>query len=85
MLLELCDAKHLCIANTCFRKSNKKKIAYGSGCYKSKIAFCIMGKVDHMFLKNIIVITGELQHNLVIVVISKKKKKENRKCSKIKR
>ena len=25
MLLEFCDAKHLCIANTWFRKADKKK------------------------------------------------------------
>ena len=28
-----------------------------------------MGKVDHKFLKNVKVITGELQHNLVVVDI----------------
>ena len=53
MLLEFCDAKHLCIANTQFRKSDKKKITYGSGSNGSEVIFCIMGKVDLMFLKNI--------------------------------
>ena len=49
MLSEFCDAKHLCIATTWLRKADKKKITYGSGCTKSKIYFCIMGKVNHNF------------------------------------
>ena len=35
-----------------------------------------MGKVDKQFLKDVNVITGELQHNLVIVDIDKKQKKK---------
>ena len=69
MLLEFCDAKHLCIANIWFRKTDKKKITYGLGCNKSEIDFFIMGKVDRKFLKNVKVITAELQHNLVIFTI----------------
>ena len=61
-----------------FRKADKKKITYGSGYNESVIDFCIIGKVDHMFLKNVKVITGELQHDLVIVDVDKKQKKENR-------
>ena len=72
MLLEFCYAKHLCIANTWLRKADKKKIAYGSGCNKSNIDFCMMGKVDLKFFIYVKVITGELQHNLVIVDIDKK-------------
>ena len=52
MLLEFCDAKHSCIANTWLRKTDKKKITYGSRWNKSEIDFCIMGKVDRKFLKN---------------------------------
>ena len=62
MLLEFCDAKHLCITNKWLKKADRKKITYGSGCNKSEIDFCIMGKVDRKFLKNVKVITG--QHNL---------------------
>ena len=47
MLLEFCDAKHLCMAKTWFIKADKKKITNGSGCNKSEIDLCIMGKVDH--------------------------------------
>ena len=42
MLLEFCDAKHLCIANTWLRKADKKKITHGSGCNKSEIDFGIL-------------------------------------------
>ena len=42
MLLEFCDAKHLCIANTWSRKADKQYITYGSGCNESEIDFCIM-------------------------------------------
>ena len=35
-----------------------------------------MGKVDCKFLKNANVITGELQHNLVIVDVDKSQKKK---------
>ena len=44
--LELYDEKHLCIAITWLRKADKK-ITYGSGCNKSEIDLCIIGKVDH--------------------------------------
>ena len=53
ILLEFCDAKHLCIANTWSRKADKKKITYSSGYNKSEIDFCIMGKVDHKSLQNV--------------------------------
>ena len=33
------------------KKADKKKITYGSGCDKSEIDFCIMGKVDGKFMK----------------------------------
>ena len=69
MLLELCDVKHLCIVNTWLRKADNKKTTYGSECNKSEIDFCIMGKVNCKCLKNVKVITGELQHNLVVVDI----------------
>ena len=93
MLLEFCDAKHLCIANTWLRKADKKRLTYVSGCIKSEIDFCIMGKVDRKFMKNVKVITGELQHNLVVVDIDKKQRKKSRveawksktKCSKTNR
>ena len=44
VLLDFCDTKHLSIAKTWFRKADKKKIIYGSGCYESEIDVCMMGK-----------------------------------------
>ena len=76
MLLEFYDAKHLCIANTWFRRTDKKKITYSSGYNKSEIDFCMMGKADCKFLKNVKVITGEFQHNLVVVSYRQAIKKE---------
>ena len=60
MLLEFCEAKHLGTANTWYRKADKMKITYGSGCNESEIDFCIMKKVDHKFSIDVKVITGEL-------------------------
>ena len=48
MLLQFCDAKHICIAETWFRKADKRKITFGPGCNKREIDFCIIGKVDRM-------------------------------------
>ena len=53
-------------------KADSKKITYGTGCNESKIDFCIIGKVHRMFLKNVKVTSGELQHNLVVVDVDKK-------------
>ena len=61
MLVEFCDAKHSCIANTWSRKADKKKICYGSRCNKSEIDFCIVRKVDRQIFKNVKVITGGKQ------------------------
>ena len=77
MLLEFSDPKLLCIANTWLRKADKKKITYGSGCNESEINFSIIGNVDSKYLKNVKVITGELQHNLVVVDIDRKGLKQS--------
>ena len=76
MLQELCDAKHLCIANTWLRKADKKKITFGSGCNEMETGICIIGKLDRKFLKNVIVISRELQHNLVVDDVDKKQNKK---------
>ena len=51
MIFKFCDANHLCIANICFRKADNKNIIYGPGC--NELDFCIMGRVDCKFLKNV--------------------------------
>ena len=76
MLLIFCDVKHLYITITWSRKAAWKKITYGSGCNNSAIDLCIMGKVDSKLSNDVKVITGELQHNLVIVDVDRKKRKQ---------
>ena len=43
----------MCIANTSFRKADKKKLTNGSGCNVSEIDLCIMGKGDQQFSENV--------------------------------
>ena len=39
MLLEFCDEKELCVANTWFRKGEKRKVTYSTGGNESEIDF----------------------------------------------
>ena len=65
---------YLCVANTWLRKADKEKVTYGSGCKESEIDFCIMGKVERKFLRNVKVNIVELQHSLTVVDEDKNKK-----------
>ena len=60
----------LCIANTLFRKAEKK-------CMESEVDFCMIGNVDRNSFKNVNVITVEFQHNLVVADIDEKPKKQS--------
>ena len=51
MVLYFFSAKHLCIANILCRKTDKKKITYGSGYNESEIDFSIIGKGGRKILK----------------------------------
>ena len=44
MLLEFCDEKELCVANTWFRKGENRKVTYSAGENESEIDFVLMGK-----------------------------------------
>ena len=44
MLLEFCDEKELCVANTWFRKGEKRKVTYSAGGNESEIDFVLVGK-----------------------------------------
>ena len=48
MLLEFCDAKHLCIASTWFRVADKRKLTHVSGFTECETDF-LMGRVDGKF------------------------------------
>ena len=83
MLLEFCDEKELCVANTWFKKTHKRKITFKSGNNESEIDFILVSKENKKFLKNVKAIPWELQHRLLIADVDKRKlnkvvKKESR-------
>ena len=45
-LLEFCDEKELCVANTWFYKTDKRKITYSAGGCQTKIDFVLVGKIQ---------------------------------------
>ena len=44
MLLEFCEEKELCVANTWFRKGEKRKVMYSTEENEMKIDFVLVGK-----------------------------------------
>lgn len=76
MLLEFCDEKELCVANTWFRKEDKRKVTFSSGGNETEIDFVLVDKEKRKFLKDIKVFPGELQHRLVVVDVDKRKVKK---------
>ena len=66
MLLEFCDEKELCIANTWYKKPDKRKITFRSGKNESEIDFILVGKTNRKYLRDVKVIPGELQHGMVV-------------------
>ena len=64
MLLEFCDEKELCVANTWFRKGEKRKVTYSAGENESEIDFVLVGKGNRKYLRDVKVIPGELQHRI---------------------
>ena len=72
-LLEFCDEKGLCVANTWFKKKEGRKITYRAGGNETEIDFVLVGRNHRKYLKDVKVIPGELQHGLVIVDIVGKK------------
>ena len=74
MLLEFCDEKELyCMANTWFRKGEKRKVTYSTGENETEIDFVLVGKGNRKYLRDMKVIPGELQHSLVVMGLVKKK------------
>ena len=76
MLLEFCDEKKLCVANTWFRKGEKRKVTYSTGGNGTEIDFVLVGKENRKYLRDVKVIPGELQHT---GLVKKKVKKLVRK------
>ena len=76
MLLEFRDEKELCMANTWFRKGEKRKVTYSAGENETEIDFALVGKGNRKFLRDVEVIPGELQHRLVVMNLVKNKVKK---------
>ena len=80
MLLGFCNEKELCVANTWFRKEEKRKVTHSAGGNGTKIDFVLVGKENRKYLRDVKVIPGELQHRLVVTdLVTKKVKKVVRK------
>jgi len=74
-MLEFHDEKELCVANTWFRKGEKRKVTYRAGENESEIDFVLVGKGNRKYLRDVKVIPGELHDRLVVVDLVNKKVK----------
>ena len=73
MLLEFCDERELCVANTWFEKTDNKKITFKSGNNESEIHFILVRKKNRKFLKDVKVISWELLHRLLVADVDQRK------------
>ena len=64
LLLDFCDQTELCVANTWFKKKDKRKVTYSSGGNDTEIDFVLVGKEKRKYLRDVKVIPTELQHRL---------------------
>ena len=60
------------VANTWFKKTDKRKITYSADECGKEIDFVLMGGVYRKYIKDVKVIPWELQHKLVVVDLDKK-------------
>uniref|UniRef100_A0A0L8GGR7 Endonuclease/exonuclease/phosphatase domain-containing protein n=1 Tax=Octopus bimaculoides TaxID=37653 RepID=A0A0L8GGR7_OCTBM len=75
MLLEFCDEKKLCVTNTWFRKTEKRKVTFSAGGNETEIEFVSVGMENRKYLRGVKTIPGELQHRLVVADSDKRKVK----------
>ena len=64
--------KELCVANTWFKKTDKRKITYSGGGCETEIDFVLVGEKYRKYIRDVKVIPWELQHRLVVVDLDKK-------------
>ena len=82
LLLEFCDEKELCVANTWFKKKEERKITYRSGGNGTEIDFVLVGRNQRKYVTDVKVIPGELQHGLIVAnVRGRKLKRPGRKTN----
>ena len=57
-LLEFCDERELCVANTCtwFKKTDKRKITYSAGACGTEIDFVLVGEKYRKYIRDVKVI-----------------------------
>ena len=48
-LLEFCDERELCMANTWFKKTDKRKITHSAGGFETEIDFVLVGKIQKVY------------------------------------
>ena len=77
-LLEFCDERELCVANTWFKKTDKRKITYSAGGCETEIDFVLAGGKYRKYIRDVKVIPWELQRRLVVVDLDKKVVREER-------
>uniref|UniRef100_A0A0L8FGS5 Uncharacterized protein n=1 Tax=Octopus bimaculoides TaxID=37653 RepID=A0A0L8FGS5_OCTBM len=76
MQLEFCDEKELCVANTWFRKTEKRKLNFSAGGNETETDFVLVGRKNIKYLRDMKTIPGELQHGLVVADLNKRKVKK---------
>ena len=57
MLLEFCDEKELCVANTWLRKGEKRNVTYSAGGNELEIDFILVGKGNRKYLRDVKVLS----------------------------
>ena len=82
MLLDFCDQKELCVANTWYKKKDKRKVTYSSGENNTEIDFVLVGKEKRKYLRDVKVFSGKLQDRIVVVDVEEQKLKKSVKKSK---
>ena len=71
-LLEFCDEREMCMANTWFYKTDKRKITYCAGECETEIDFVLVGEKHTKYIRDVKMLPWELQHWLVVVDLDKK-------------
>ena len=68
----VCDERELCVANTWFKKTDKRKITYSACGCEREIDFVLVGEKYRKYIRDVKVIPWELQHRLVVVDLDNK-------------
>ena len=71
-LLEFSDERELCVANTWFKKTDKRKITCSAGGCGTEIDFVLVGEKYRKYIRDVKITPWELQHRMVVVDLDKK-------------